>query len=124
MFIEYNPNPEKRNVGDCAVRAISKALNITWETAYAILATYGYKMADIMNSNAVIDAVLIDHGYNRYQISNICQICYTIKDFCREFPDGEYVVCTGNHVVTIINGNVYDAWDSSREIPVIVWKRR
>jgi len=30
----YNPNPMSRNVGDCSVRAISKALDTDWETAY------------------------------------------------------------------------------------------
>lgn len=34
-FIYYNPNPMSRIVGDCAVRAISKALDIDWELAYA-----------------------------------------------------------------------------------------
>lgn len=27
MYIEYNPNPCGRRVGDCAVRAVAKALN-------------------------------------------------------------------------------------------------
>jgi hypothetical protein len=46
-FIEYNPNPVGRRVGDCAVRAISKALGITWETAYLQLATNGLQMCDV-----------------------------------------------------------------------------
>ena len=37
MFKEYNPNPVSRRVGDCAVRAVAKALDIDWETAYQIL---------------------------------------------------------------------------------------
>ena len=41
MYIEYNPNPCGRRVGDCAVRAISKALD--WSPnngSYTI--TYNY----------------------------------------------------------------------------------
>lgn len=34
MFTEYNPNPAGRRVGDCAVRAVAKALDTDWETAY------------------------------------------------------------------------------------------
>lgn len=36
MWVKYQPNPCGRNVGDCAVRAISKALGMDWETAYAV----------------------------------------------------------------------------------------
>ena len=30
-WILYNPSPTGRNVGDCAVRAIAKALGTDWE---------------------------------------------------------------------------------------------
>ena len=33
MYEFYEPNPVSSNVGDCAVRAISKALDIDWEKA-------------------------------------------------------------------------------------------
>lgn len=46
MFIEYNPNPCGRRVGDCAVRAIAKALDTTWEGAYITLALNGLQMCD------------------------------------------------------------------------------
>lgn len=50
MYKYYNPNPAGRVVGDCAVRAVSKALGITWEEAFDKLATAAYKMADLPNS--------------------------------------------------------------------------
>lgn len=46
MYRYFNNNPAGRSVGDCAVRAVSKALGISWEDAYAQMATNGYKMAD------------------------------------------------------------------------------
>lgn len=33
MYIYFNNNPSGRSVGDCAIRAISKALDIDWEDA-------------------------------------------------------------------------------------------
>ena len=42
MWIEYNPNPVARNVGDCSVRAVAKALDVTWEQAYAMTAANGF----------------------------------------------------------------------------------
>lgn len=40
-------NPVGARVGDCAVRAISKALGISWEDAYTELVVAGYQMADM-----------------------------------------------------------------------------
>ena len=34
MFEGYNPNPKGKNVDDCTVRAMSKALDQDWETTY------------------------------------------------------------------------------------------
>ena len=47
MYIKYNPNPCGRNVGDCAVRAISAALNIDWETAFDLICDAAKKMCDM-----------------------------------------------------------------------------
>ena len=44
MWREYNPNPTGRKVEDCAVRAIAKALNTDWESAYSQLAATGFLM--------------------------------------------------------------------------------
>ena len=34
MFKEYNPNPVGNNVGDCVIRAITKAMDKSWEDTY------------------------------------------------------------------------------------------
>lgn len=33
MYQYYNPNPVANRTDDCAVRAVAKALNISWEEA-------------------------------------------------------------------------------------------
>lgn len=124
MFIEYNPNPTGRRVGDCAVRAVSKALNTDWETAYAMIANNGFQMGDMPSSNSVWGAVLRQNGFYRKAIPNTCPDCYTAEDFCKEYPQGVYVLGFGTHVATIINGNIYDSWDSSKEIPQYFWYKK
>jgi len=122
MKYEYfNNNPAGRKVGDCAVRAVAKALNIDWEKAYAMLAVNGFIMADIMNANNVIASVLRQNGFNRKTIDNTCPDCFSVKDFCKENPKGTFVLGTGAHVVTAIDGNYYDVWDSGDEIITYVW---
>lgn len=120
----YNPSPTGRNVGDCSIRAVAKALDTDWETAYALIAMNGYLMGDMPSSNSVWGAVLRENGFYRYAIPNSCPDCYTINDFADENPHGVYVVGTGNHVVTIKDGVVYDSWDSRKEIPQYYWTRK
>ena len=52
MFREYNPNPISRRVGDCAVRAVAKALDTDWESAYLMLVANGYSMGDVISRDA------------------------------------------------------------------------
>ena len=124
MYIEYNPNPVGRKVGDCAIRAVAKALNTTWERAYVLITDAGYKMADMPSSDSVWGAVLRQHGFYRSAIPNSCPDCYTAEDFCRDHPYGIYVLGFGGHVATVVDGDLYDSWDSSQEIPVYVWYRK
>lgn len=121
MWIKYNPSPVGASVGDCVVRAVAKALDVDWETAYAKLAIAGFNMGNLPSANVVWGAVLRQQGMKRYNIPNTCPDCYTIKDFCEEHPEGIYVLGTGTHAVTVVDGNYWDAWDSGNEIPVYYW---
>ena len=123
-YIQYNPNPMSRNVGDCSVRAIAKALDTDWETAYIRIMTNGYAMGDMPSSDAVWGAVLRQNGFYREAIPNTCSDCYTAEDFCRDHPEGTYVLAFGGHVATVVDGDLYDSWDSSREIPQFYWYKR
>lgn len=124
MWIYYNPNPAGRQVGDCSVRAIAKALNTDWETAYNLICDAGYNMADMPSSNGVWGAVLRQNGFYRTSLPNTCPDCYTAEDFCRDNNQGIFVLGFGSHVATVIDGILYDSWDSSREIPQYYWFRK
>jgi hypothetical protein len=121
MWIKYNPNPYGRQVGDCAVRAIAKALDVDWDRAYDLITAKGRQMGDMPSSNSVWGAVLRQRGFSRHSIPNVCPDCYTADDFCRDHPHGIYVLGFGNHVATIEDGIIYDSWNSSREIPQYYW---
>ena len=124
MWKKFNNNPAGRSVGDCAVRAVSVALGTDWETAYDLIAEAGYNMADMPSSDAVWGAVLRKNGFYRKAIPDTCPSCYTAADFCRDNPVGIYVLGFGGHVATVIDGNIYDSWDSSNEIPQFVWYKK
>ena len=124
MWKEYNPNPTGRRVGDCAVRAIAKALGVDWETAYGLISAAGYAMGDMPSSDSVWGAVLRQNGFYRAAIPNTCPDCYTAEDFCRDNPQGTFVLGFGGHVATVQDGVLFDSWDSSQETPVYFWYRK
>ena len=122
-YIEFNNNPVGRRVGDCAVRAVSRALNMGWEAAYIALAMNGLSMGDMPSADSVWGATLRQNGFYRTAIPNSCPDCYTARDFCEEHPEGVYVLGFGGHVATVENGDLYDSWDSSNEIPQFYWHK-
>ena len=124
VWQRFNNNPTGRKVGDCAVRAVSVALNVDWETAYLLIAKAGYVMGDLPSSDSVWGAVLRQNGFYREAIPNSCPDCYTAEDFCRDHPEGTYVLGFGGHVATVVNGKLYDSWNSSEEIPIYYWYRK
>lgn len=124
MWIRFNPNPTGRNVGDCSIRAVAKALNISWEDAYAKVVSNGYAMGDMPSSDSVWGSVLRQNGFYREAIPNECPDCYTAKDFCKDNPYGIFVLGFGGHVATVVDGDLYDSWNSENEIPQYVWYRK
>lgn len=124
MFIEFNPNPVGRKVGDCSVRAVAKALDIDWEMAYAKLVKNGFLMADMPSSDSVWGAVLRGNGFVRRTFPEDCPFCYTAGEFAKDHPNGVYVLAFGGHVATVQNGNLYDSWDSSDEIPLYYYEKK
>ncbi|MDE6102662.1 MAG: hypothetical protein K2F73_06775 [Ruminococcus sp.] len=123
MFIRYNPNPQGKSVGDCVVRSISKVLNYDWERTYIELAVQGFMMCDMPSANAVWGAYLRNKGFTRQVIPDSCPDCYTVADFVEDNPHGKYILATGSHVIAVSDGNYYDTWDSSSEIPVYYWSK-
>lgn len=123
MHIYYNPNPSGARVGDCAVRALCKALDAEWMDIYTSLCSYGVMHCDLPSSNAVWGHFLRDNGYKRQLIPERCPACYTVRDFASEHSKGVYILATNGHVLTVVDGDYYDSWDSGDEVPVYYWMK-
>lgn len=120
----FNPNPCKKSVGDCTVRAISKALGQTWEETYVGLALEGFTRGDLPNADSVWGPYLKAHGFTRHMLPDTCPDCYTVADFAQEHPRGVYILSMpGRHVVCVENGEWCDSWDSGGESPVYYWTK-
>lgn len=122
MWRKHNANPDGKSVGDCTVRAISAALGQSWEDTYWDLCEVGAELHDMPSANAVWGQYLKDCGFHRRLVPDDCPACYTVENFCREYPRGTYIVALSGHVVCIRDGCLYDTWDSSRETPIFYWE--
>lgn len=123
MYRYFNSNPNGRMVGDCAVRAISAAFDVSWDDAFDALAHNAKLMGDMPSSDSVWGALLRQMGFVREAIPNSCPDCYTIEDFAVDNPKGVFVVKTSDHVVSVVDGRILDSWDSRSEIPIYAWRR-
>lgn len=122
-FIFYNPNPYRQFVGDCAVRAIAKALDRDWENAYIGLCAEGLDLGDMPSSNYVWGMYLLKNGFQQKMVGSICPACTTVAEFAREHKKGTYVAGCEGHVVTIKNGDYYDSWDSGHKTVLFYFRR-
>lgn len=124
MYVYANPNPGNKTVGDCVIRALSLLLDLSWDQVYDELTDLGHEMYDMPSSNQVWSEYLYTKGYSRSIIPDTCPFCYRVCDFCDDHLSGRYLLAMGTHVVTVIDGDYYDTWDSGQEIPIYYFKRR
>ena len=122
-FIMSNPNPKNNYTGDCVIRAISIAEGRDWDDIFIELMAKCFDLKDMPSTNKAWGAYLHSIGYKRHIIPDTCPDCYTIIDFTRDHPQGNYILGTGTHVVAVKHGNYYDTWDSGLEIPLVYWTK-
>lgn len=120
MWVLYNANPSAQRVGDCTIRAISKATNQSWEEVYLALCVRGLIEHDLPSANHVWGDYLESIGFERKMVE---KRGYTVEDFTHNHPKGTYILAISGHVVACVDGDYYDTWQSGAEIVVYYWER-
>ena len=123
MFIKYNANPVGRRTSDCVIRAISVLTGKTWDETYIEIFNWGFMLKDMPSVNNLWGSYLRFNGFERINLPDTCPDCYTVRQFCYDYPEGKYMLATGTHVIAVIDGNYYDTWDSGDEVPISYWKK-
>lgn len=121
--MSYNANPIHGRVGDCTVRAISKALDQDWYDTYIGLCLYGFMLCDMPSANSVWGAYLKSKGFHRSIIPDDYVYGYTVNDFCKDNPEGRFILSLDGHVIAVVDGKFYDTWDSGNEVPLYYWNK-
>ena len=123
-YVRYNANPYQNRTIDCVIRAISVLTGESWDDIFIDLSVQAFFMKDVMSANRVWESYLEQRGYEEHILPYTCPDCYTVIDFCEDFPEGRYMLATGSHVIAVIDGDYYDTWDSGDEPILYSWEKR
>lgn len=127
-FHFYNANPKGKYTTDCVIRAISTATQIPYKDVLKGLYDVAIKTGYHIDDKKCYERYLNQLGWVKCkQPRNYDGTKYTGKQFCRkllnydcDFGDGNdfnirRIIANigGHHIVAIVEGQVYDIWDST-----------
>ena len=113
---EYNPNPKKKNVGDCSLRAYCAAFGWTWEEAFEKSSEIAKDEAIMMDTHTTCEKVMEGEGYvldEEFKKSKRKDL--TVNEFALTHPYGTYFLNTHGHLLCVKDGEYWDSWDSGKK---------
>lgn len=122
MWRRYNPNPQGLQTIDCVVRAICAVTGWSWDKVHKVLSDKARNMGDMPSSDRVWHDLLRELGFKKHILPDRCPACYTVADFAEDHPRGTFVLGPHQHAVAVIDGVIYDSWDSSNTVPLYVFE--
>lgn len=121
-LVTYNANNRGTNTGDCTARAISLAFNMEYRQARQALnqsVRDNWRMDWSYNSHENVKKVIKNLGGG--SINDISEVvpAMTVNDWVDKHNSGTYIIWCSSipnkrknlHLVTAINGKLYDSWD-------------
>lgn len=117
MFIYHNENPNHKIIEDCVVRAIAFALDLD----------YNYILQELFEiSNYFNCDMLVKDCYNillskKHELPMYYGNGNSVEKIAKDFRDKNLILRTDGHLVASKGGNVFDTWDSTKEIVDVFW---
>ncbi len=116
----YNANPHNKFTDDCVIRALSTAMEQSWKDTFNDLCQISLKYGVMPTDTKCFSRYLKQNGWiKQSQPRKRDNTKYTGKEFIKEilYDNAPYTNIIakigGHHIVAIINGKVYDTWDST-----------
>lgn len=117
-YVYYQPNDKdiKDQYGDCQLRALSKALGISWLEAFDLSIPICREVQTYTlfgGSCNVGKDNLAKLGFRYVGISNKRGTSRpTVDEFAKAHPIGSFICKVAHHVVAVVDGKYYDTWNS------------
>ena len=116
MYRYYNSNPNKSNIDDCTIRALSVAEGISWDEAYNLLSNSARDLGLMMSSVKAVEYFL-NSRYDRVPI-----IEETVGEFIKNHKRGVFLITMPGHITVSKNGINYDTFNSKDRIIWNAWE--
>lgn len=115
MYDFYNANPLGLYEDDCVIRAISCALNKSWDQVYDELSDEAQVRGTLLDKKDFVRGYLNDH------FQRISSPPYKVYQVAENFKNN-IVLCTmRGHIVCIKYGRILDTFDPSDRVVEDVW---
>lgn len=120
-FHYYNANPRGRVTGDCVVRAICTAMKRPYEEVYEELYQFSVKYGYMLNDKKCYEKYLAAQGWRKMpQPRKADGTKYTGKEWCEKKQRNIFTRAIraiahigGGHIVAVVEGKVWDTWNST-----------
>ena len=116
MYKYYQPNKKdlKDDYGDCVIRALTKAFDMQWRDVFIELAPIALELQCMPNGRPCYEKYITEiKGFTWYPCKAIKgKKRPTVETFAKQHKLGTYILRCAHHLVTVVDGNWYDTWES------------
>ena len=125
---------------DCSVRALSSAAEMHYDDAHELLAYHGRNERRGCNGATLMDAYS-DAGFNDVTVFGTTKSAsyysrnfankitktengITLRNFCKKYNKGRYIVSYNGHALAVVNGEVIDRGSNPANKRVVIAFKR
>lgn len=123
----YNANPKSKKTGDCVIRAISTAIDKSWDEVLDDLTEIAHEIKSIPNDRDCYEVYLEKVGFTKCkQMRKKDNTKYIGYEFIDNFKKNDIILChIGTHHLTVIkNKKIWDTWDCGYGCVGVYWIKK
>lgn len=118
-FDYTNTNPLSKHEEDCVIRAINYALDLD----YYVVKNKLWLTAELHDCEELCVCCYEKLLQDVYHLKRLdCFKGKTIKEFCKNNPNGIFIIRVEGHLTCVDNGIIKDIWNCEKEKIDIVWQ--
>lgn len=127
-YIYFQPNDKdiKDTASDCVIRAVCKAFNMDWLTAFDNLCVYARKNQCLPNGEKATKPFFEENGWHYTSIKRGAK--KTVIDLAKAYKGINPIIANvrvgfGTHYVAIQEGKYFDTWDCGDRYVYGYWSK-